>query len=132
MNLFGAISLSHLFGMEIRVLDGQECLFIPLKDNPCLRPYGDNPMIFLSIKEMPYPDAEGYTYLATPFLPKSVRQNIAQADYIKMTQPLGRFRTLGRPQEEPTPGPTPEPEPEPRLDYNTLAPRAVTDDDIPL
>lgn len=125
-NLFANIDFGAFFGAEVRVLEGQECLFIPLRYNPSIRMINRRPTALVSISEMKRPDAEGNTHEIYPHIPRSLVPGIADADFVKMTRPIGRARLLG------PPVPNPEPQQRPVLDHNTLAPRAVKDDDIPL
>ena len=123
-NYFGTLDWGALFGAEIRVIDGERILCVPLKYNPSIRILDRRPVSLLNIVEAKYKDSEGNTHVFFPHIPHAIRQSISDADIVKMTRPIGRMRPVGEPAREPAKAPA--------LDHNTLAARAVKDDDIPL
>lgn len=124
--LYGTIDLGSYVGAEHRVIDGEECIVIPLRYNASIVPLTGHPTAMFKLRPMPQPDAEGFTYAAHPHVPKS--RDVAPSDRVKMTRQVGRFMVLfpGHGQaiqdgQESTPG----------LDHSTLAANPVKED-IPL
>lgn len=126
MRLYGQIDLGAYFGAEVRVLDGEDCLFIPLRFNQTIRNFSGHPTLLLDIVEKKKPDADGYTHLCLPHIPRAILQSVPEADYIKMTNPVGRFVVYGATEPQATQAPAN------TVGHETLAPRPVTDNDIPL
>lgn len=129
MNLFGTIDLGAYFGTEVRVIDGEEYICIPRRFNPTIQFFGGHPTALFRIMEHA-PDQDGFTHAAIPHIPKKLVPGIAAADFVKMTQPAGKFRILGAPSplNEPqviSPG-------EGAIDHRTLAANPVGRDDVPL
>lgn len=124
--LYGTIDLGAYFGAEHRVIDGEECVVIPLRFNASIIPLQGHPTAMFKLRPLRQPDAEGFVYAAYPHIPKN--RPLAQADRIKMTGQVGRFMILFpgvdrniQDGQEPAPG----------LDYSSLAANPVKDD-IPL
>lgn len=126
MKIYATVDLSALVGAEVRVLDGEECLYVPIRYNPCICFLGGHPTLLMDVVELRQPDKDGYTHAIVPHVPKAIAKVIPEADYHKMTQPIGRAKGHGRPKNKI------EPEPAPGLGPEQLAQRPVTDDEIPL
>lgn len=124
MNYFANIDWGAFFGAEVRVIDGQDHLCIPLRFNPSIRIINRRPVSLLKIVQTSRPDAEGFTHKIFPHIPNAITHRFSAADYVKMTPVIGRAAPCGQTK--------PQPAPEPVLDHNTLATRAVKDEDIPL
>lgn len=131
ISLIGAIDLAGLFNAEIHRIDGQDVLYIPLKENQSLRIFGGHPTLLVQLFPMSEPDSEGYTFVCKPFIPKFFRDRLQEADLLKMNRTIGRFREIGPKQNAQGTSSQP-PEIKPALDYHSLAGRAVNDKDIPL
>lgn len=129
MNLWGTIDLSAYFGTEIRIIDGEEYICIPKRFNPTIQNFNGHPTALIKLIEHP-PDQDGFTYAAIPHIPKKLVPGIAAADFVKMTQPAGKFRVVGaRPKPQETQATTPG---DGSFDHRTLASNPVGWDDIPL
>lgn len=126
MNLFGIIEFGSYFGTELRVVDGEECLQIPLRFNPSIRVMNGRAVAMFKIKQRSEPDEFGFSHLIVPHIPQSVAMSLPEADYRKMSNPIGKLKVL----EAPIPR---APKDQPRgLDHTALATNPVQPDDIPL
>lgn len=125
--LFGNIDLGAYFGAEVRVLDGEEGLFIPLRFNPSIRRAGSRIIANYLLRPMSYPDPDGFLYTAFPHIPKSY--HLAPADREKMTPKIGRFLVIGVPDQT---SPAEEPPARPGVGHDILAANPVNPDSIPL
>ncbi|MBR3467392.1 MAG: hypothetical protein IKH15_09255 [Bacteroidales bacterium] len=128
MNLWGTIDLSAYFGTEFRIIDGKEYICIPRRFNPSITVLDGHPTALLRLREHK-PDHDGFTYSAIPHIPKKVAPALAKGDIVRMTQPVGRFRVLVPPSNQPSQGPTPEGA---GLSARELAANPVDYSDIPL
>ena len=126
MNLYGTIDLGAYFGAEVRVIDGEEYICIPRRFNPTIRFFGGHPNLLLDLNETKKPDDEGFTHLCLPHIPWEMLKTLPEADYIKMTNPVGKFKVLAPKKPEKVPE-------EPKnIGYETLAASPVKDTNIPL
>lgn len=127
MNMFGIIDLGELFGTEVRVQDGEECLYIPLRFNRSIRFFGGRPTLMLDIIQTKKPDENNFTHICAPHIPRNAVTVLSEADRIKMTTPIGKFRVYDNPRrQEPAPGR------QQSIGYETLASNPVKKNDIPI
>ena len=140
MKLSITIDLASYFNAERRVIAGEEGIFIPFRTNRSIIRDGIRATALFHAYEMKYPDSEGNTMAVFPFVPKKIADKLSRADLVKMTPEIGRIYVSGaRTQDSPPPPPPPPLSPFPQTDvrpdrigHATLAPRPVTDDEIPL
>ena len=126
MNLYGTIDLGAYFGTEVRVIDGEEYICIPKRFNPTIQFFGGRAILLLDIIETKQTDEDGFTHLCIPHIPRALLQSLPEADYIKMTGPVGKVKVLAPKKPEKAPE-TPR-----NIGYETLAAHPVKDTDIPL
>ena len=130
MNLFVSIDLGAFVGAEERIVDGEMCIQIPLRYNPSIRIFGGHPALLAKLIEQKEPDKWGNTHHVVPFIPKDIRQDLQDADLVKMSAPVGTAKAFSASDANTTqPKQTSE---DPGLDYRTLAPSAVSLNDLPL
>ena len=127
MNLFGHVNLNLFFGAEIRVIDGEEHICIPTRFNPSIVPYGGHRRVMFEILELDHPDNDGFTHICMPHLPKAIKRALPDADVIKMSNPVGRFKEYRMITAESVPPPK-----KSRMGYERLAANPVKEDEIPL
>lgn len=120
MNLYGKIDFSGYFGVEYRVLDGEEYICIPRRFNPSIPVFSGHPVALLKLIERE-PDADGNTFAAYPHIPRSVLPALEPGDIIRMTRQVGAFRVMTGANEKDRP-----------IGQETLATNPVNYDDIPL
>lgn len=128
MKGYGNIDLSAFFGIEVRQIDGQDCLFIPLRFNQSVRFIKGRPILLFTVDQLKRYDGQGYNHIIIPYLPQSVVKYTPEADYMKMSQPIGRMRLIFEKKKSPQ-------EPQntsPAISSAQLATNPVTDDIIPL
>lgn len=128
MNLYGNIDLGAYFGAEVRIIDGEEYICIPRRFNPTIQFFGGHATLLLDILETKRPDEDGFTHLCIPHLPKALLQTLPEADFVKMTAPVGKLKVLKKLEEIKEE----EPKKEAEVGSDSLAPRPVRDIDIPL
>lgn len=136
-NMFGGVNLLAYYGAEIREIDGEYCVCIPLKYNRSIVPSGDRAIALIHLWDLGRTDYLGNTHAAYTALPKSLSKVMPEGDYVKMRRQVGYFQDkgdtdLGVPKPPPPKRPFQQnPTPSGQLDYTSLAPRAVKDDEIP-
>ena len=134
MKLFIKIDLAGYFGAERRTVDGEDGIFIPLSTNRSIIPSGGKAVALFHTFEMRQRDADGNTMLVIPFLTKKTEARLARADIVKMTAPIGKIRVEGAPtaRKAPAAAASAKDDATSKIGHSILAPRPVTDNEIPL